>query len=227
MRINPKKHGLEFESVRLMQKNIWNISILLAVAVSCAAVILFATYYYNPHQCVVVAMLLCIALASFLAFAFVVRLYGSAKGIAAFMKNDIEPNSEIIGNIVKEKNIGKALQQIVATKHDFATGELMGNYLMQQAELEALHEQINPHFLYNTLESIRGLALMNNAPDISDMIGALASMFRKTLKNSGKLVTLEEEIEFVENFILIQQFRFQGKFKFFKHFIEDVPCDEK
>lgn len=81
-----------------------------------------------------------------------------------------------------------------------------------QAQIDALQTQINPHFLYNTLEEIRGLALIKDENDIADMTEALALMFRYSISQDNKNVTFEQELRNLENYILIQRFRFSDKF---------------
>ena len=81
-----------------------------------------------------------------------------------------------------------------------------------QAQIDALQTQINPHFLYNTLEEIRGLALIKDENDIASMTEALALMFRYSISQDNKNVTFEQELRNLENYILIQKFRFSDKF---------------
>lgn len=92
--------------------------------------------------------------------------------------------------------------------------------LAKQAELEALQSQINPHFLYNTLESIRGRALVEGCEDVAEMAEALAALFRYSISQKGDLVTLEEELHNLGNYFLIQQYRFHNKFEV-RYAIED------
>lgn len=87
------------------------------------------------------------------------------------------------------------------------------NISRKQAEYLALQNQINPHFLYNTLEAIRGDALREGIPNIAEIAEALAAFFRYTITDVGNLVTLEAELENVENYFIIQQYRFGDKFK--------------
>lgn len=87
------------------------------------------------------------------------------------------------------------------------------NMSKKQAEYLALQNQINPHFLYNTLEAIRGDALYAGLASIAETTEALASFFRYTITDVGNLVTLEEELENIENYFTIQQYRFGDKFK--------------
>ena len=82
---------------------------------------------------------------------------------------------------------------------------------MKQAEINALRSQINPHFLYNILDSIRGQALCEDMIEIADMTEALANYFRYSISNKDDLVTLESELKNVENYWVIQRYRFEDK----------------
>lgn len=77
-----------------------------------------------------------------------------------------------------------------------------------RAEIGALQSQINPHFLYNTLDSIRGQALIDGSEVIADMTEALSILFRYSISREGSLVTMQDELRCVEKYIMIQQFRF-------------------
>lgn len=78
----------------------------------------------------------------------------------------------------------------------------------KQAQYLALQNQINPHFLYNTLEGIRGEALCAGLENVADMTEALSTFFRYTISNLEHLVTLEDELENIENYFFIQKYRF-------------------
>ena len=99
--------------------------------------------------------------------------------------------------------------------------EMYSKNLKMEAELHALQNQINPHFLYNTLEVIRGRALVQNAQDIADMTEALATIFSYNINRPGDVATLQEEIDNVRNYMLIQNCRFGDRFRFETE-IEDV-----
>lgn len=94
-------------------------------------------------------------------------------------------------------------------------------YLKKEAELNFFQSQINPHFLYNTLESIRGLALMQDAYDVAEMLEHLAALFRNMTRKADALITVREELQNVENYILIQQMRFRDKFTYHVDLSED------
>lgn len=79
------------------------------------------------------------------------------------------------------------------------------------AEYRALQNQINPHFLYNTLEAIRSDAICEGADHIANITEALATFFRYTISNVNSMVTLEAELNNTENYFAIQKFRFGDK----------------
>ncbi len=78
----------------------------------------------------------------------------------------------------------------------------------RQRELQVLQAQINPHFLYNTLDTIQWKALEYEAHDLSDLILSLASFFRISLSKGEEKITLEREIEHVRNYLEVQQYRY-------------------
>lgn len=76
------------------------------------------------------------------------------------------------------------------------------------AEYLALQTQINPHFLYNTLEAIRGDALCEGVETIAETTEALSTFFRYTISEPETLVPLERELDHVDNYFIIQKYRF-------------------
>jgi len=81
----------------------------------------------------------------------------------------------------------------------------------RQAQYRALQNQINPHFLYNTLDGIRSEALLAGLDNLADMTEALAVFFRYTISKSENLVTVEEELENCRTYFKIQQYRFGNR----------------
>ncbi|WP_228469347.1 cache domain-containing sensor histidine kinase [Paenibacillus sp. JNUCC31] len=79
-----------------------------------------------------------------------------------------------------------------------------------QAEMRALHDQIKPHFLYNTLGSVKWIASMQQADKIVEMTDALISMLRYATRSDGTLVTIREEIDNITNYVTIQNVRYYG-----------------
>ncbi|MEG1441555.1 MAG: histidine kinase [Oscillospiraceae bacterium] len=80
------------------------------------------------------------------------------------------------------------------------------------AELAALQAQINPHFIYNTLDTISWLAKIKKQPQIEKIVMAFASFFRISLHKGDNIITIEEEIEHIKSYITIEQIRFPDLF---------------
>jgi two-component system sensor histidine kinase YesM len=83
----------------------------------------------------------------------------------------------------------------------------------KDVEFKMLATQINPHFLYNTLENIRMLARINKQPEIEDISVTLTRLLRRSLNVSRELVTLQWEMEMVEYYIRIQNYRFGDRIR--------------
>lgn len=81
----------------------------------------------------------------------------------------------------------------------------------KEAELNALQAQINPHFLYNTLQTIDMMAEEEGADEISDACQALSKIFRYSINRGQEFVHVQDEIVHIENYMLIQKLRFGGK----------------
>ena len=90
-----------------------------------------------------------------------------------------------------------------------------------QSRINALQNQINPHFLYNTLECIRSEAIIQGCDNIAHMSNALASFFRYSISRRENIVTLRDELNNIRNYFLIQQFRFEDRF------FLDIELDEE
>lgn len=84
----------------------------------------------------------------------------------------------------------------------------------KQSQLEALQNQINPHFLHNTLEIIRMKALINKDEEVAEMVQTLAKLFRITLDRTTNTVSIKDELEHVKTYLTIQNMRFNNRFKF-------------
>jgi two-component system sensor histidine kinase YesM len=89
----------------------------------------------------------------------------------------------------------------------------------KDTELQMLQSQINPHFLYNSLETIRGMALEHDMDEISMMSASLARLLRYNVKGSSLSVSVKQEIEIAEIYLKIQKFRFEDRLDY----VFDLP----
>ena len=127
------------------------------------------------------------------------RLFATGYTFSAIVDTQVPLNKEML--MVNE-----------TLKNLLNTDQLM-NASKRQAQFLALQNQINPHFLYNTLEGIRSEALLAGLESVSTMTEALSTFFRYTISNVENLVTLEQELENTKNYFFIQQFRFGSRIK--------------
>ena len=82
----------------------------------------------------------------------------------------------------------------------------------RHAEIKALEAQINPHFLYNTLDTINWMAIDKDEFDISNAINSLAQILRYAISKSEEMVPLRDEVEWLKKYIYLQQYRLKNKF---------------
>ncbi len=83
-----------------------------------------------------------------------------------------------------------------------------------EAEIKALEAQINPHFLYNTLDTINWMAIDKEDYDISNAISSLAQILRYAIKNSNAMVEIRQELEWLKNYVFLQQIRLKNSFRY-------------
>lgn len=84
--------------------------------------------------------------------------------------------------------------------------------LKRKSEINMLQAQINPHFLFNTLNTLKWIAIMNEDMSVSDGLNALAKLLRNTIVNSNEFITIREEIDNIKNYIVIQKLRYGDSF---------------
>lgn len=98
-------------------------------------------------------------------------------------------------------------KKIVHTQEQLYVAELA----KKQAELTALQIQMNPHFLYNTLDCIRGIALVNKVPEVAEIATSMSKILRYSIK-SEDMVLVEQETGSIEDYLKIIQIRHQNKY---------------
>lgn len=91
----------------------------------------------------------------------------------------------------------------------------------RKSELNALQSQINPHFLYNTLDSVVWMAENGKSADVITMVTALARLFRISISRGRNIITVKQELEHARNYLIIQNVRYKNKFKY------EIEAEEK
>lgn len=116
------------------------------------------------------------------------------------VNNELDDLSESFNHMVRR--VKALMEEVLAAERN-----------KNELELEVLHAQINPHFLYNTLNTIRWMAKIKNENSISDAIVALVKLLRVSISLGKNMITLKEEMEYIENYLLIQKLRFNRDFE--------------
>ncbi len=122
------------------------------------------------------------------------------------------------------KNNAQMSRRIFDTQKRLYEAELLKN----KSEIYALRSQINPHFLYNTLQCMGGIALMNEQPVVAEMASNMAEIFRYSIKEGDK-VTVAEEKDFLKKYLDICDVRFNGRFRWemeMEEGVEDLCIDK-
>lgn len=96
------------------------------------------------------------------------------------------------------------------------------DYEKQAAELRALTEQINPHFLYNTLDSIHWKAIRNKDHDVAEQILALSDIYRYLLNSGNEFLAIKDEVKFLDRYMFLLKMRFGNRIEWKKEVDEDT-----
>lgn len=119
-----------------------------------------------------------------------------------------------IGGSHEIQHLGKTIKSMVKQMHKLMGDIVYEQELKRQRELDALQAQINPHFLYNTLDSIVWMFENERYNEAITMVTSLAGFFRIGLNKGKNIITIKDELKHAENYITIQHMRFKDKFTF-------------
>lgn len=125
------------------------------------------------------------------------------------------PGKDEIGRLLLTYNhMAARIDELVETVYKARLREQETDIARQNAELLALRSQINPHFLFNTLESIRMRSLLKGETETADMIGRLALIERQYVDWKVDVVLIAQELRYVETYLRLQQYRFGERFSY-------------
>ena len=176
-----------------------------------------------------VAMVL-LAVAMLLAFVLSDKITRPIKSLELSMKEVEKGNFSHVALEVRENN------EIGRLSRNFNTMTREIQNLMEQSEkeqqakrkyeLKVLQSQINPHFLYNTLDSIIWMAEWGKNQEVVKMTSSLARLLRRSISNEQEVVTIEEEIDYTEAYLTIQKMRYQDKLEYEIEVDPDIRKEE-
>ena len=96
----------------------------------------------------------------------------------------------------------------------------------KESELKALQAQINPHFLFNTLESINWMAQLNNVPEIRDMVTALSALMEASIGKGSPMVPISKELKYIDSYLLIMKNRYGERLTYESHIDKSLLRNE-
>ena len=148
------------------------------------------------------------------------------KKLMMLMKQVETGDFDVNMEIASKDELGKLSESfnVMVKKLDNSMKMLFENQRkLRKAELRALEAQINPHFLYNTLDSVCWLARAERSDEIINTVVALTKLLRIGLSRGDEIITIGNEVEHVDNYLIIQKMRYRKKFGY----IIDVPEEIK
>ena len=126
-------------------------------------------------------------------------------------ENDVEIS---ISGSYEIQHLGKAIKSLVNQMHSLMDNIVIEQESKRKSELNSLQAQINPHFLYNTLDSIVWMIENENYDGAIIMVTALARLFRISLSKGKNIITVRDELEHAKNYLTIQNIRYKNKFTY-------------
>ncbi len=107
--------------------------------------------------------------------------------------------------------LGQGFYRLVADLNETKNRMHQAELMKREAEFDAMRSKIKPHFLYNALESVRMLAVVNKDPGTAEMIKALGHLFRYIITDQKSHTTLEDELSYLQSYIKLQKLRYEDR----------------
>ncbi len=134
-----------------------------------------------------------------------------SNSIKQLEKGDLSANVSI-RNKDEIGDLAKAFNKMVSRIEQLITKSVENEKQRAEMEFKILQAQINPHFIYNTLDSIRWMATLQNAPIVSTMVSSMINLLKYNFSRKDILVSLRDEIESVKSYVNIQKYKYGDMF---------------
>ena len=163
----------------------------------------------------------CLLFSASLILTFITKFHKNVKYVKKAMEQVSSGDYDIAPSIKSHDEIGEIYEQLYDTMHTLQNlmEENMNQRLQteqwklrqKESEFQHLTSQINPHFIYNTLEMIRVGVLKHGGNDVAQIVTLLGKLLRRSLETNEKFIPLAQEIEFIDMYLQLQQLRFKDK----------------
>lgn len=142
--------------------------------------------------------------------------------MAEFEKNAENFTYQDVGGSSEIASLSQSFDQMVLKIQALMEKVRNEEISLRKTELKALQAQINPHFLYNTLDAIGWLCEEERSQDAVEMVNALARLFRISISKGHELIPIQKEVEHAGSYLKIQNFRYKNQFTY--HFDVEESC---
>lgn len=169
---------------------------------------------YKVRKTIVVACLIAVLLMSLIGVLMSVDFVSSIGKLVSGMERVRKGENDVTIALDRKDEIGfmgEAFNHMISEITTLEKWVFREQLTRKEAELKALQSQINPHFLFNTLETVNWMAILNNVPEISKTITALSSLMEASIMRGDAFIPLGEEFSYIDNFIYILTKRFEGR----------------
>ena len=125
--------------------------------------------------------------------------------------------------------IVRPIRATVLAMHRFSEGDFevrLSKLLNKEMEFKALQAQINPHFLYNALDTVNWMAMKKGNTEICDMVSAISNLMRISIGNKQDIFSIRQELKYVKDYLYIQETRYRDRFQVY-FTIDEKILDEK
>ncbi len=119
-----------------------------------------------------------------------------------------------MSNVLEFQTLSASFEHMVLMIQSLVEKVHNEEIILRKTELKALQAQINPHFLYNTLDSIQWMCEQDNSKDAVKMVGALAKLFRISISHGNEFITISDELKHAESYLIIQSYRYKNQFTY-------------
>lgn len=173
---------------------------------------------------ILISVLIMTVMSTIIAYFLSRRITRPISNLIRLMEKVAEGNMSVRAKVDDSDEIGKLNKHfniMIGDIQNLISTVFVSNLKQKEAELASLEAQINPHFLYNTLQSIKWLSDIHQAPDIGEMAVSLAKIFRFSIKGAP-IVSLYEELQHVKDYISIQKFRYGDRIELETRIPEDT-----
>lgn len=175
---------------------------------------------------IVAASVVTIALTLFFVYLFSRRISKPIKELVSAMKKFESDTANFqydsVGGFYEIQNLSESFAHMVGMIQQLMEKVKAEEITLRKTELKALQAQINPHFLYNTLDSILWMCEQERSKEAVEMVEALARLFRISISKGHEMITIENELNHAKSYLMIQSIRYKNQFHYEFHVDESI-----